>query len=270
MVEGDSWYDYPGRNGHFFLKPSNLFEGLLGEIHSPCNWFDAAVSGYTTSQLLRNENKQKQFAKRGVTLSLHFISAGGNDIFDRLDLILKPYVQIADHGAKLNLDNYFTDELSHTLQSISAYYQSLKARRDKYSPNTPLVAHDYAPPIARTRAFTFLWLRFLSAGPWVNKVLNEKGYTHANLANPEKLRLEIINHIHSLLSKTIKDQMPESEYCYVYSARDRGLNLTVSDYWDDEIHLSPRGNRKVARDLLSFLKEKALYSRFTNRRYRKV
>lgn len=261
MIEGDSWFDYPGRNGNFFRRPSNLFEALQALIATPCNWFDAAMSGDTTSDMARHVRRQVLMNRRRIKLDLFFVSAGGNDVFDNLDKTIKPADMLPRPAgaAELNVAAYFTPHLGQTLGAINDYYQSLKARRDRLFPGTPLITHDYAAPIARRRAFSFLWLGFSKKGPWVNKALDQLGYDAVNTPAALALRHRLINYVHAQLANTIKQAMPRSENCYVYSAKDRQLALSSADYWDDEIHLNPRGNLKLGRDLIAFLKAEQCY-----------
>lgn len=261
MLEGDSWFGYPGRNGNFFRRPSNLFEALQALIAEPCNWFDAAMSGDTTADMARHQQRLILMSRRRIKLDLFFVSAGGNDVFDHLGKIIKPADALSKPAgsAELRMADYFSPQLAQTLSAIDDYYQSLKARRDRLFPGTPLISHDYAAPIARKRAFSFLWLGFSKKGPWVNKALDELGYKAANTPEALRLRHQLINYVHEQLSHTLKKAMPKAENCYVYSAKDRQLSLSRAEYWDDEIHLNPRGNLKLGRDLIAFLRAEQLY-----------
>jgi len=252
LVQGDSWFDYPGRNANFMKGPSNLFDALLETISLGCNWFDTAVIGATTEQILKETDLLKLFKARHTKLDLYLLSAGGNDIFEGLEIMLNNYIDVPNPDENLSL--CFNDGLSIALSNIVNFYSEVIANRDLYFPKLPILAHDYAPPTARVRPFA-LFKRYIK-GPWVNKALTNKGYPAKTDSN---LRNRLIRYLHSQLTETLQALFRKHEKCHLYSATLRGIDLGSKVYWDDEIHLTPKGNRVIAKDMLVFMKDEGIY-----------
>lgn len=255
VMEGDSWFAYPGRKTNFFKGPSNLFDALISEIPEGANWFDSAIIGATTARIRKEPNYIRYFGARRVNISLLCISAGGNDVFNRLEHMLYDYNKKSE--PYIEVESCFNGLLNKTLIEIESYYLDLIKSRNQYIPNTPILGHDYYPPITRKRGFYNG--KGGKIGPWVNSVMTLKGYPAKNVMNSDDLRIRLIKYIHQSVSDTIRRILATHENCFFYSPFHRGIKLNSKKYWDDEIHLSPDGNRKVAKDMISFIKNNGLY-----------
>ncbi|MDG9668973.1 SGNH/GDSL hydrolase family protein [Hahella sp. CR1] len=250
LLEGDSWFDYPGRGWGALNAPNNIFEAIAMLEPQGANWLDLAISGATTLQMQPHLQHYRRLKHAHVRLDYIFISAGGNDIFANLAPILAPYKP--DLTAQQCLRQ---DILDTVLSNITDFYKSSLEMRDRYHPNAIVVSHGYSAPLSRERGWKLFLL--LRSGPWISSVFELHGYPPAE-ASP--LRHDIIRIIHGRLSDALAETLSQYDNTLFYDAQTRRLNLTGKEFWADEIHLSAKGYKNFGADFIQFLEENQGYA----------
>ncbi|KZY29534.1 hypothetical protein A3752_03410 [Oleiphilus sp. HI0081] len=259
VVQGDSWFDYPGRQKHFFYGPNNLHQALMQIIPTGANWWDSSVSMATAKQVSRESSVFRYAKYNRVRLDVYCLSMGGNDLFAGLKFILKDY-----DDKNQSPSECFNSGKERLLQNIRDDYHKVLRDRDRYLPSVPVLAHCYASPDQRQRGFK---LAFLKAGPWIKTAFDAKAYPPMLTSNIDNcIRRRAIRYLHAQLSETIIGAMGQYQNTLSYDAFGRGVDLSAAKYWDDEIHLSPKGWIMYAKDMQEYMIENGLDIRALKRR----
>ncbi len=250
VMQGDSWFDYPGWRRGFWGGPNNLQEALMLTMPRGANWFDSNISMATARQVSSEALIFRFASSQHLKLDLYCLSMGGNDLFAQLEVMLRPYAK-----GRSSPSECFTQDKERILLRIKSYYHQVLMQRDRYMPDVPVLAHCYVSPDQRRRGFQ---LAVIKAGPWINNVLSLKGYPLNTGEQGSCCRGELISYLHAELSAVIYDVMFQHPATYVYSARSRNLSFKERSYWDDEIHLSPKGWKRYAKDRYLFMQEEGI------------
>ena len=239
IAEGDSWFSHPGTGGilnrfipgnyqefqyevHHKARPSDRLEDMVCE-----DWQRNQII-----ELLRLE------AKKGRKPRAILLSAGGNDITKKLKKIVNP--RDGDNGIlNIGFVNAFIRGFLYDLFRELIEYLTVTCN-DLFDEEVPILVHGYACAVPDGRGH-----KFKKKG-WIHPVFKRRGHENLveNAAAVEDV-MKVFNQMVSSLS---------SEYSHVRYVDLRPLVTSNPEEaywvdWEDELHLTIVGLRKVAAEL---------------------
>lgn len=250
LAEGDSWFSVGSqraqnliRNLHFERRacvtslayPGDTGANMAGELPTGHRRMDLWMSDF--SGFVGDPSGEEYHAI--------LLSAGGNDLIDALPSLLKAGVDYAavdplrpqsmiDAEALAAFDNF----LSANIRQIVNYVRdSSSASRD-----APIVMHtyDYATPNNAPARFGPL-----NTGPWMYPSLVAR-----NIPAPLWVPLAdyLLKHLADVLTKLMGPDMPEFHVVRTLGTVTRATRGATGESgdWENEIHLTAGGYRKVA------------------------
>ena len=237
LAIGDSWFSYPASNLIKMLINENTDDKKIVLVQ------DRSKSG---SQLLQHISGpgQTQLADdlRSNQPDFLFVSYGGNDIINEIDLslILKDGDAVGESDDYL--DYIHENILEAKLRRIEAALEYVIRLRDAHSADTTVVLHTYDyvlpmnNPIGVEDAGLVVWIDKLidvmGEGPWVWSALSKKKI--------DRHHSRIANHILDGLAGAIK-KAPTFGDKIVVAETLGTLRPGAPEHWADEIHPSARG-----------------------------
>ena len=242
VAEGDSWFAYPGSNILSWFRRAT--EGT-----SKVNILSLASSGDEATSMLSGKQKFRLAKILNSTDRVHVVlfSGGGNDIVGRWDMdrLLNQF----ELGSSA-LDCIRIDRLERKLKRISLAYSELLEIRNDHSPETLVVTHTYDIPSPTGVAAEFAF-GVIKKGPWIGPYLNNKKI-------PRNLHEEVCKIVFEKLSECLKDVSngPEANGRMVTVDTQGTLNPGEAADWQNEIHPSKSGFRKIASKIYCAVQEK--------------
>ena len=241
LAEGDSWFSYGSWKLKSLLTELNLQrDTAILTLAEPGDTV-RRMSDISCNVALDNWLSLPWGACRWNAL---LISAGGNDVIgDALAIIPASGVaQPADRPADAYIDE---DRLNLTLQQVKEGYQRIVALRDRArSPcaGVPLVTHDYDLPTPRNAPASVLGFK---VGPWLYPAM-----VAARI--PKERWSDVSDVILGRLARTLLELEVELPNFHVARTqrvlrRAEADTTGVSNEWDNEIHPTGAGFRKLAR-----------------------
>lgn len=296
VMEGDSWFDLPGGEqattvwGNVFdvKTHSNDLVEVLREIRiagRPIQVVSVASHSEKLTKMAEDCAEfltliKREFSKKRRPDAI-LLSAGGNDLIDKLSCMLMPFdrgntVQSSvkwkgKKGANKTieelLDTY--EGFLHEINDVLSTLTSLEGQR------IPVFVHGYAYAIPDGRnykgvLFSLLGLvRIKKGGPWLQPEFVCKGYpvqTDEDHARNARILAKIIDGLNERLSKKatsvwnlsrISVQYVDLRRCFVSTG---GLDRYIrrhryKKHWEDEFHLTHRGLTRVAKQLVKRIRK---------------
>ncbi len=226
LVEGDSWFAFPGITGrrnivsHLAVTFDARF--ALYRIDAPGDTLEGILTGKSRDRLRRLlKNNRYDF-------ELLLFSGGGNDIIDNIDAVLQANPGGWRPGQFIN-----ADALENQMEALEELWLELIDLRDRYRPRCRIVTHsyDYAQPDGRAvRA-----LGKAVAGPWLKAPMENKDI-------PVLLRKSVIRKVMRRYRGLLDDLAGQVGDFHVVNTQG---TLSARD-WEDEIHPSGEGFRHIA------------------------
>ncbi len=226
LAEGDSWFDHP------------LLRNILYQLHGRGGFAIRRIAriGDTLHNMVREvggcPEYVRRLASRRTPYKLMLVSAGGNDILgEKLEDLLQETPPDADPRRAINRDAW-----GMVLYRVREDYQRLIARTLETRADCQIIAHGYDYPFPRDEGATIFWKTV--TGPWLQPVMNSKGIEH-----PPKQREIIkllIDDLHDKVLRPLHDEVP------AFHLVDLRNTLRSKKDWDDEIHPTSDGFRKLA------------------------
>ena len=229
LTQGDSWFAFPA------LLRANIIHTLVGMNRGRAAWLRLETlqsNGDEMRQMLSGrgyEQMQKVLSDLTLKFSGILFSGGGNDLVGRA---LLPLVNPAREGMTwmecINLVRF-----ERRIQQIEDAYHELVDLRDDYQAEAHIFVHAYDFPVPGDKPWRVGPVR---AGPWMKPHLDSKGIRDA------AFQRAIVNFMVKRLDELM--QKLEQERDRVVYVRTQGT-LTDKD-WEDEIHPTTKGFRKLA------------------------
>jgi len=226
LVEGDSWFAFPGITGrrnivsHLAVTFDARF--ALYRIDAPGDTLDGILSGKSRDRLRRLlKNNRYEF-------ELLLFSGGGNDIIDNIGTIIQAHPRGWRPGQFIN-----AQALDAQMTELEDLWLELIDLRDRYRPNCRIVTHsyDYAQPDGRAVNA----LGKTVAGPWLKAPMEARNI-------PVLLRKAVIRKVMRRYRRLLNDLSDQASEFHVVATQG-----TLSDRdWEDEIHPSNEGFRHIA------------------------
>lgn len=239
LVEGDSWFSFPKwlrTNALQELRTIN--DGKAAFLNFAGTGDDARgmMSGVQYDELLILLDERRQENNDELRFDAILFSGGGNDIVGPGMLpLLKPY-----RNGMTEHDCLHQARFVSRLRQIEAAYEELILLRDEYLPTRPIFVHtyDYLQPTGKG---------VLTEGPWLLPYLQD-----------EKYGKQIPKGFHAPVVKLLVDGFAEmlnrlaANHANVVKVDARGTLQPAE--WQDEIHPSAAGFRKIANQFQAKLK----------------
>ena len=273
IAEGDSWFDYPGRQD---------IVDRLGDLR----WavFSGASAGDTLRDMLYNEEQrlslndviyeaftrgrntrevsvadcQHDVARTGYPKAI-LLSVGGNDIIDAMEFLLEHGDSSSDEAVSTQIKNGLFFRLHRTLveyismiQILCSYHVEIYEETSDgliSCRNIPIFLHGYAYVEATGRGFLGSFGRLLGSlggGPWLRPAF--EGNVQVEAAN--RVIRELIDDYNSLLCDVAwkaNETNWNNNLNPIYHLDFR--ELVQQDDWRDELH----PNQDAARELAEFI-----------------
>lgn len=241
LAEGDSWFDYPGKDILALLEDEHLYD-----VKSVAHMGDCVEDmAHSDGQLVDFTRRLEKLLGEGKIPRAILLSGGGNDIAgDEFAILLN---HAASSLPPLN-ENIITGVVDIRLKE--AYVTILSALTEvskKYlGKPLPIVVHGYDYPLPDGRGFLGGWWKL--PGPWLKPGFERKGFK--NLATNTQLIADLIDRFNVMLA-SVSTLFPHVHYLDLR----RTLNPNKTD-WANELHPSPSGFETVTQkfaDLISGL-----------------
>lgn len=226
LVEGDSWFAFPGITGrrnivsHLAVTFDARF--ALYRIDAPGDTLEGILSGSSRDRLRRLlQNNRYHF-------ELLLFSGGGNDIIDNIGTIL----QARPGGWR---PGHFVDAtaLEEQMEVLEELWLELIDLRDRYRPRCRIVTHSYDYVQPDGRAVNALGKTV--AGPWLKTPMDDKNI-------PGLFRKPVIRVVMRRYGRLLHGLADQTNDFHVVNTQG---TLSARD-WEDEIHPSNEGFRYIA------------------------
>ncbi len=235
VAEGDSWFDYPWTDILGCLEDDHGFD-VDSVAHRGDRVEDMAYSGGQLEDLVRTIER---LLRRNVPPKAILLSGGGNDVAGDEFAILLNHSDSPNRGFNASIVSGIVDERIRAcyVAILSAVTDVCKARLGS---TIPILVHGYDYAVPDGRGFLGGW--WLLPGPWLEPGFRLKGYGDL----PE--RLELVTQLIDRFNGMLKDATSLPAFSHVHHVDLRGTLPNGRDYkkwWDNELHPTKRGFRKV-------------------------
>jgi lysophospholipase L1-like esterase len=236
VAEGDSWFDYP-----FDDVLKELEDGFAYEIESVAHKGDPIEEmAYGGGQLEELTRRLEKLLRHGTVPKAILISGGGNDVVGVEFAMLLNHVDSAIAGLNGKVLDGVVDErvrlaYAHIIASVTDVCEKMTGAR------VPILVHGYDYPVPDGRGFWGGWA-FLP-GPWLEPGFRQKGF--GDLAQRKRIARELIDRMNAMVSALCA--LPE--FAHVHHVDLRQVLSSGDDYedwWDNELHPTAKGFKKVA------------------------
>jgi hypothetical protein len=236
VAEGDSWFDYPGTD------VLGMLEDEFGyDIESVANKGDRVEDmAYGGGQLDKFSRTLERVLRRGTVPTAILLSGGGNDVAgDEFRVMLNHRDSpIAGIDPRV-IDGVINNRIFYAYITIIASITAVC--KDKTGSSVPILVHGYDYPVADGRGFFGgFWLL---PGPWLEPGFREKGF--AARAERDAITKSLIDSFNVMLGKLVA--LPQFQHVsYVDLRHTLPTGASYKDWWDNELHPTRKGFRKVA------------------------
>lgn len=237
ISEGDSWFSFPVH--------ANTIDHLDELLERKVSLLRLEESGDTLCRITSGPQRARLRDLLGrYPVDVLLFSGGGNDVVgpELLDLFAKV------PKGKAWRDYLRTDQVDRQFRQIADAYHSLAHLRDNQRPDCWFVTHgyDYVNPSGKPTKF-WLWPIPLNVvvGPWIKYHLEERGITDP------VAQQEVVVYLIDRFNDTL--QFVAGEHDRFVAINNRGL--LKQGEWNDELHPSRAGFKKIAKTLLATLRE---------------
>ena len=247
IFEGDSWFDYP------IVGVSDLTDYLAFGLNDRGFGLKLAQYGHTAEEILSTEFKQMKFLLRRIKNTqphVVFLSAGGNDVFEKLDSLLSNRAAAEGDIQKL-LDS---PKLAQRLTEVFNYYDQALRQIRQTSNQTTVVGHSYDVPRADGRGVDIDRIGALGpvadllvdAGPWLKPPLARRGLTKL------QQRTEFLSQLAQRFEQSVLTPLRDQHTHFHFVSLQGTLTQSKHD-WNDELHPTDEGFDQLADRFLSQL-----------------
>jgi len=228
LAEGDSWFDYPSPGGSIINHLDTLLKkkaAILNLAHAG----DELQQMLSLAQRQEIELRLKQGHQRKIPFDALLFSGGGNDIVgDQFVSWLRPFTPGATAPDLIDQPRF-----GAMLTIIDGGYRDLVEIRDRLSPETKIFVHGYDYPQPTGKGICWL-------GPWLRPALDARGITNTTL------QFEVVKEI-LVQFRTMLQRIASAHSADFFYVETQGLLEPTKQWWDNEIHPSPKGFDKIAK-----------------------
>ena len=246
IAEGDSWFNYPKWD---ILKI--LEDEFCYEIESVAHHGDLVEEmAYNPNQLDGLIRRFEKMIKAGKIPRAILLSGGGNDIAGSEFAVLLNHASSAKPGFNSSVvEGIVGERIQMAYLAIISAVSRISI--DQIGKKIPIVLHGYDYPVPDGRGFWGGW--WFLPGPWLEPGFRVKGYEGL------QYRKDLIHSLIDRFNQMLKDlpEMAGMDHVHLLDLR-KSLKTdpNYKDWWDNELHPTEKGFRKIARifdDLLKTL-----------------
>lgn len=230
LAEGDSWFKYMiGLAIIFFVDRERGVEAL--NLASPG---DEVKDMMTPRQFRRLKRELKRGPTLGENYDFFLFSGGGNDLLGqgRFRTWLNQYEPGMTPEEIINQNS-----LKSIIEYLKARYQEVIDARNEMSPLTTMLVHgyDFAHPTG---------VGVCRTGPWLKPGLEERNV-------PEELQFDVVREFLRIFEQMLKSLVESNENMQLVQTQG---TLDSIDDWDNEIHPTRAGFKKLAKKFIRHIK----------------
>ena len=240
VSEGDSWFAYPGDVRPWSLN--NVIDHIVNQLirRDVVNLLRLETNGATAEDMLSDEGKkplESVLEKNGNYIHLILFSGGSNDILKKTTLgnILN------NHDEKFTKASDYVNsaELDKSLKAVCTAYRNLLGLCNTHTPNAKIVTHVYDIPKPRDEPYVVVPVA-LEKGPWIHPVITKHQI-------PEKMHIPIARYLLKRFQECLTSIVDDSRGRLFVADTQCTLSPGDENDWQDEIHPSSNGFRRIAR-----------------------
>lgn len=237
IAEGDSWFAFP------HVLRTNLFLEIESWTDTTAATWSLARNGDTVAEMMYGQQYEKLrrlFSDATLPMDAFLFSGGGNDLVAEN---LPNFLNVYQDGMPW-MDCINMPFLDRRFQEVMDAYSRLADLRDAYRRHTYIFTHayDFAVPSGKgVRILMFV------KGGWLKKQFLKKGI------KKEEDQQQIITYMLTRFGKLM--ERFESERNAIVYVRTQGT-LNKDTDWEDELHPTINGFKKIAYQIKKALKEK--------------
>ena len=244
VAEGDSWFAYPQR---LLGGDANVVDHIAAQLtrRNKTNLLELASIGDTAKEMLSGKQKdvlESVLKKNAAYVRLILFSGGGNDIVGERNLM--PLLNEYQKGFKAH-DCIKKEALRKEFDKIIQAYGTLIELCNRHVPEAKIVTHVYDVPQPRNQGAEFLWIE---KGPWIYPSLKKR-------LIPEELHLPIAEVLLQSFRKRLLSLQEESAGKIFVADTQGTLQPGNEDDWQDEMHPTGIGFRRIARGIYRLMKK---------------
>jgi len=243
LAEGDSWFAIPTP---YDLYPTNILHAL--DLAKNTGIIDLSVVGDKATDMAQGNQyaqlKEIMVGEPTIKLDAILLSAGGNDVIERVEQVIGRYVGPALATAKARSEvmeaktllTVVDTAVVEVLADIADSIEKICAARGAHNANVPVIIHGYAHVTPREApARVFSWLGGVR-GPWLKKRLDDLGIHDP--AVQKQMAQRAIDRLNDFYRTSLVPKIRNAHYLdlrsYVAEAKLDDLKPTAD--WNDEIH----------------------------------
>jgi hypothetical protein len=240
LAEGDSWFDYP-----FFDTLEELDEVFGYDVESVAHKGDTVEEmAYDPAQLDKLARKLQRLARDGKRPKAILLSGGGNDIAGEEFAVLLNHRLSGLPPLNAQVVAGLIDE---RLRSAIVHLASAVTRlcQETVGSTVPILMHGYDYPVPDGRGY--LGGFWLLPGPWLSPGFVKKGYDQGLMALRCEQMVLLIDRFNELVASIAGGPgLQHMRYVDVRRTLSQELPKAYRDWWNDELHPTEPGFRKVA------------------------
>ena len=224
LAEGDSWFNYSLAGEDVIDHLQRLLRIKIENLSAPGDEAREMLSG---RQKARLERELQQGPDQGLRYDFLLFSGGGNDLVgkDRF------YRWFHDYKKGMQPKEVLNDAaITRALNLLGVSYKELIKIRDTHSPKTHIIfnAYDFAVPNGKG---------VCGYGPWLKCGLKQRKI-------PKAMRREVVKLLLKKFARSLDSLARKHQRITV--AQTQGT-LPKKKHWDNEIHPTSEGFKKIAR-----------------------
>jgi len=250
LTEGDSWFAYPQQ--HLLSGPNtNIIDHIVSAVRGrdKVNILRLESNGEEAVSMLAGRQKARLagiLKQQAGCIRFLLFSGGGNDVAGKWDMerLLVPWQEGFTARDCIN-----HRRLDRKLLRIALAYEELLELRDAYAPEVIVVTHTYDLVRPADRGGSFLW-GLIRTRPWIHPYLVAMGI-------PARLHFEVTSILLTGLRDMLLELAARPEYGEKFIVVDTQGTLRPGHAgdWENEIHPTPSGFRRIARRIWQRMRE---------------
>jgi hypothetical protein len=231
VAEGDSWFDYPGKDILAVLEDDHGFDVA-----------DVAGHGHRIQDMAYNDGHLEDFTReiekvirRGDMPKAILLSGGGNDIAGKEFEVLLNHISAPNPGLNpAMVEEIINQQIKHAYVTIITSVTEVCKKR--LGQAIPILVHGYDYAVADGRGF-------LLYGPWLEPGFRERGYL--DLEQRKAIVQDLIDRFNTMLTD-LRD-LPQFEHVTYVNIRNTLPNdKSYKRWWANELHPTRKGWGLVA------------------------
>jgi hypothetical protein len=242
VAEGDSWFDYPGKD-----VLGRLEDAYGYDVRSLARRGDRVEEmAYAAGQLKDLKRLLEKIINKKEDLKAVLLSGGGNDVAGREFGMLLNHAESGISGLnKLVIDGVI--DLRARVAYTTMISSITEVCQGKLGAPVPILVHGYDYPVPDGRGYFGGW--WLLPGPWLDPGFREKGYSRDDMRERIRITRELIDRFNSMLERVVSlEVFPHVRYVDLRKTLSKDIDSDewwskgwYREWWDNELHPTDEG-----------------------------